>query len=68
MQNETIQQTPPPPKTLPTSYVLWLTIRSKFIDELALHNPEILSKWKEFEDKQLLAMEEQNHGMVGNSN
>lgn len=37
------------PTTLPTSYVMWLTLRSKFVDELAAKDTTILDRWKEFE-------------------
>jgi hypothetical protein len=38
------------PTTLPTSYVMWLTMRSQFIDKLAETDTEIFHKWKEFEE------------------
>jgi hypothetical protein len=36
---------------LPLSYVMYLTMRSQFIDELAKTDLEVLHKWKEYEDK-----------------
>jgi hypothetical protein len=44
---------------LPLSYVMYLTIRSKFIDALAQTDVEILHKWKEFENKEMEAMEQE---------
>lgn len=41
------------PQQLPTSYVLWLTMRSRFIDEIAKTNAEILIQWKEFENQEM---------------
>lgn len=56
---ETLDVSAPPklPTTLPMSYVLWLTIRSRFIDELGKTDQTILDKWKEYENLQLEIME-----------
>jgi hypothetical protein len=42
---------------LPISYVLWLTFRSQFIDELAKTDVSIYEKWKEYENLQLDRLE-----------
>lgn len=47
--------------TLPTAYVMWLTIRSKFIDYLGETDTEILNKWKQFEDQQLEIIQQLNN-------
>lgn len=47
------------PKQLPVSYVMWLTIRSQFVDELAKNDPSILDRWKEFEDLKMTEMEKE---------
>lgn len=57
------EQTPQPQK-LPLAYVMYLTMRSKFIDLLALHDEEILSKWKEYENQQILLMEQQQNALI----
>jgi len=57
------QQTPQPQK-LPLAYVMYLTMRSKFIDQLALHDEEILSKWKEYENQQITLMEQQQAALT----
>lgn len=46
--------------TLPTAYVMWLTIRSKFIDYLGETDTEILNKWKQFEDVELEKLQQLN--------
>lgn len=38
---------------IPLSYVLWLTMRSRFIDELGKKDPEILELWQQYEDQQM---------------
>jgi hypothetical protein len=45
---------------LPTSYVFWLTLRSKFLDKLAENNTVILDQWKEFEDEELTKIEQED--------
>jgi hypothetical protein len=42
---------------LPVSYVLWLTMRSKFIDELGKTDTEILNLWSNFENEQMSILE-----------
>jgi len=44
---------------LPLSYVMYLTIRSKFIDAMAEKDPELLNKWKEFENLQMELLEQE---------
>jgi hypothetical protein len=51
------QETQNQPITLPTSYIMFLTMRSQFIDELAKTDLEILHKWKEYEDKVFMELE-----------
>jgi len=46
--------------TLPTAYVMWLTIRSRFIDYLGETDTEILNKWKQFEDQELEKLQRLN--------
>lgn len=38
---------------LPMSYVVWLTMRSKFIDEYGKRNPDFLNEWKAYESEQI---------------
>jgi len=45
------------PTKIPTAYVMWLTMRSRFIDEYAEKFPDILIHWKEYEDLQMQALE-----------
>jgi len=40
-------------KKLPLSYVMYLTMRSRFIDALALNDTEVLNKWKEYENLEI---------------
>lgn len=42
---------------LPLSYVLWLTMRSRFIDELGKTDTEILNLWSNFENEQMSIIE-----------
>lgn len=42
---------------VPTSYVLWLTFRSQFVDEMAKTDPTILERWKEYENNKLEELE-----------
>lgn len=42
---------------LPLSYVLWLTMRSRFIDELGKTDIEILNLWSNFENEQMSIIE-----------
>lgn len=62
MEADTLEVSAPPklPNTLPMSYVLWLTIRSQFIDELGKTDLSILDKWKEYENLQLEIMERES--------
>jgi len=55
---ENLQQ--PQNTILPLSYVMYLTIRSKFIDALAEKDPDILNKWKEFENLQFEVLDLEN--------
>jgi len=48
-----------PQQVLPTSYVLWLTMRSRFIDELGKTDTEILNLWSNFENEQLSLLEKE---------
>lgn len=50
---EAASQQEAPTTKLPMSYVMWLTIRSKFIDEYAKTHPEILNLWKEYETQEI---------------
>jgi len=43
--------------TLPLAYVMYLTMRSQFIDELAKTDIDILHKWKEYENQVFLELE-----------
>jgi len=47
------------PKSLPTAYVLWLTIRSQFLDTLCATTPELLDEWKEFETMRIKEIQEE---------
>jgi len=51
--NSPIVQTSEQNQTLPLSYVLWLTMRSRFIDELGKKDPDILELWQQYEDQQM---------------
>ena len=70
MENQTTQQQPETnyqefgegqqKHVLPTSYVMYLTMRSQFIDELAKTDLEVLHKWKEYEDKIFMELQAQS--------
>ena len=42
---------------MPIAYMLWLTFRSEFIDEIAIKDSTILERWKEFENKKIEELE-----------
>jgi len=48
---------------LPVSYVLWLTIRSRFIDEIAKQNAEILNQWSHFENQEMERIEKETEAL-----
>ncbi|QXP08006.1 MAG: hypothetical protein [Arizlama microvirus] len=50
---EMAQNAPAENVNLPMSYVMWLTIRSKFIDHIAAKNITILEEWKQYEMEQI---------------
>lgn len=59
MEQETPQQQNElKPNQLPTSYVMWLTIRSKFLDQVTLEQPELFERYKEFENDYLNQLEQ----------
>lgn len=43
--------------TMPLSYVMWLTMRSKFLDELTKQHPEYFEEYKAYEDAYLKQLE-----------
>lgn len=47
---------------IPKSYVLWLTWRSQFIDDMAQHDDYILDKWKDYENQRIQELENLNIG------
>lgn len=47
-------------QVLPISYVMYLTMRSQFIDELAKTDLDVLHKWKEYEDKVFMELQKQS--------
>jgi hypothetical protein len=57
--SEKQNQNPKELTQLPVSYVLWLTMRSRFIDAYAKTNPEILNYWSEFEAEQMSIIEKE---------
>lgn len=57
---ETIEDLENLPKTkLPIAYVMWLTIRSKFVDALIEGKVIDESNWKEFEQTEIEKMQEE---------
>jgi len=44
-------------QTMPLAYVMWLTMRSKFLDELTKQHPEYFEDYKAYEDAYLRQME-----------
>lgn len=47
------------PTTLPTAYVVWLTIRSKFLDEICSKDIDMLHRFKEFETEAIEELQRQ---------
>jgi len=57
--NASDQHYSPDNQILPTSYILWLTMRSRFVDELTKQNAEILNTWSHFEDQEQTRLEKE---------
>jgi len=54
-----------PQQILPTSYILWLTMRSRFIDEIAKQNADILNQWSYFEAQEIKRIESESEALNG---
>lgn len=53
-----------PMQQLPLSYVMWLTMRSRFIDELCKTDTDMLNLWSQYENEQIDLLEREVQNVV----
>lgn len=57
------QEQPTQTQRLPLAYIMWLTARSKFIDELIKQNPDVEQQWEHFEQLEIANLKDQQQEM-----